>query len=71
MSAYRLLISFRSNERPWTGTHDPYPRDRFGDDEEEARAWARRFERDLPEYAVTLLKDGIPMRLNSEGEETT
>jgi hypothetical protein len=61
MTAYRLLVSFRSNAHPWTGSHHPYPKDRFGDDDEAAKEWARYFQDTLPEYMVTLLKDETPL----------
>jgi hypothetical protein len=63
MSAiYRLLISFRSNERPWTGSHEPYPKDRFAEDDEAAKQWAASMQKQLFDYNVTLLKDGILLR---------
>lgn len=56
---YTLAIQFRSNERPFSSVYDPSP---YGpENDEEARRWAVGMREGMPDYNVTLLKDGVVM----------
>lgn len=59
MAEYKLGITFRSNERPYSTDYRPYPADRFGDDDDSAKAWAIGMQNGLWGYDVTLFKDGV------------
>lgn len=60
MDEYWLQIVFKSNEQPWRNDrYDPYPR--LGMNDEEAIEWARFFTEAMPEYQITLFKDGSVM----------
>lgn len=52
---YHLGLTFKSNERPWSGTYDAY---KINTDEE-AIEWARYMRDHMTEYAVTLFKDDV------------
>lgn len=60
MDQYSLYITFRSNERPFSTQHEPYPKDRFTSDED-AQKWADGMREGLLGYDVTLLKNGQPI----------
>lgn len=59
LKGYRLSVTFRSNERPWSTIYDPAPYPPKSD--EEAITWARGMKEGLGGYDVTLLKDGQPL----------
>jgi hypothetical protein len=54
---YSLSVSYLSNERPFSTIYEPYPRNRFKDDDE-AREWFEGMQAGLDGYTVTLLKNG-------------
>jgi hypothetical protein len=58
-SRYTLAIQYRSNERPFSTVYDPSPY--CLEDDMAARRWAAGMREGMPDYNVTLLKDGIAM----------
>lgn len=57
---YRLLVRYKSNERPWSTVFDPYPQVLAND--EEALRWATGMGRNMGnQYTATLYKDGQPV----------
>lgn len=59
-SPYRLQISFKSNERPFSASHDP-ARHIVSDDD--ALAWHASFEESMgSQYTVTLFKDEVVLK---------
>lgn len=55
---YHLTFTFKSNERPWSGSHQA----RGIETDEAALKWAQYFEDKLgSDYQITLFKNGLPM----------
>lgn len=60
MVAYHLTFQFKSNERPWSGSHQA----RGIETDEGAIKWAQYFVDKIgDDYQITLYKNGIPIRL--------
>ena len=60
---YTLSIVFKSNERPYSTIYDPSPYVP-ADSDEDAIGWATRFGKEMGNaYAITLLKDGEPLKV--------
>ncbi len=63
---YELLVMFKSNETPWSGSYQPMRSHQPADDEA-AIEWAKQMLDGLSsDYLVTLTKDGeaIPLQPN-------
>jgi len=58
-----LRITFKSNERPFSMNHEPYPRNPT---REYAIEWARNMADGLHGYTVTLFIDGEPVDYTRE-----
>ena len=57
---YHLTFQFKSNERPWSGSHQAYGIET----DEAARKWASYFVDKIGgDYKITLFKNGVVMPL--------
>lgn len=60
---YHLTFQFKSNERPWSGSHEA----RGVEGDEAARKWAAYFVEHIGgDYQITLFKNGVVMPLTEE-----
>lgn len=65
MSVYHLTFQFKSNERPWTGSHEA----RGIDTDEAARKWAAYFlDKIGGDYQITLFKNGVVIPFGEDDE---
>lgn len=56
---YRLLVRYKSNERPWSTVYNP---SQILSNDEEALQWAAGMGRNMgDQYTATLYKDGQPV----------
>lgn len=61
MSAYHLTFQFKSNERPWSGSHTGYNIET----DEDARRWAQYFVDKIgDDYIISLFKNGVVIPLS-------
>lgn len=63
---YSIRVTFKSNEHPWSSEYQPY---RQPDGESEAIKWAAYMAAHLPDYMVTLYRDGRVVPLPAGREE--
>lgn len=63
---YHLTFQFKSNERPWSGSHQA----RGVETDEAARKWAAYFVDKIgDDYQITLFKNGVIMPLTDEDQD--
>lgn len=63
MPVYHLIFQFKSNERPWSGSHEA----RGIETDEAAQKWAAYFDDKIgSDYYITLYKNGVPMAFGAQ-----